>query len=71
MLMPLPGRALPSGLRPLTPYRLRGFEVPAGAEGVNALHDRLWLPAPAPEALSPLVLEGPGGGEVARGALFE
>ncbi len=57
-LMPLPGRALPEGLLPLTPYRLRGLEVPAGAEGVNVLHEALWVRGGGAASLAPLVLVG-------------
>ena len=70
-LMPLPGRALPEGLLPLTPYRLRGLEVPAGAEGVNVLHEALWVRGGGAASLAPLGLVGEGGErEVQRTQLF-
>jgi len=36
-VLPRLGQALPEGLMPLTPYRLKGQPLPAGLEGVNEL----------------------------------
>ena len=63
-----PSSAFPAGLSLSTPYRLRGFDIPAGPEGVNALYDELYLRGGSG---TPMVLVGAGEEvEVTRTQLF-
>jgi hypothetical protein len=69
MVLPRAGAALPEGLLPLTSYRVKDVDLPAGVEGINAFLERIVVRG-TPEDLT---LISPQGEEVRvkRAPLFE
>ena len=51
-VVPAYGASLPTGIWPLTQYRLKGLKVPAGVEGVNALYEALIQSDPSADTVT-------------------
>ena len=60
-VMPRSGHPLPPGVMPMTPYRLRGYSIPRGPEGVNALYEALICSTEVGVSPDPVVMVGPHG----------
>jgi hypothetical protein len=74
MVLPRAGEALPEGIFPLTPYRIKGVDFPQGPEGVNTLLEALLVRRKEKDSpLNNITLISPEGDEICvmRCPLFE
>ena len=60
-VIPRSGDPLPPGVLPMTPYRLKGYSIPRGPEGINALYKMLMCSSEEGIDSDPITIVGPYG----------